>query len=570
LAVAVQTDELLLDVFDTLQAKSLAHVAHAIRTLLACSTQEAMQLCMANSRMARLHLISYNAEAYAFADRLRLPAGLADVLGGTKATLATIFAEIYALAPSPTLQRQDFAHMASEVELMIDYLRGAMASKVKGVNVLLAGLPGCGKTELARLAARELGCICAEVKATDREGEPATSKERIVSLILAQAFLAGSNRHLLVFDEVEDVFGTEDGFQTYRPFGKRWLNEVLETNTTPTIWIANSIDGVDAAHLRRFDIAIRFAPLPRQARERIIQRHLASIGLSEHQRHSLVEREWLLPSQVAMAAKVAANSGKDRDGADIAMRVIDGTMALLGQSAEPARHEEFDPALVNAEAELCEVCSQLRVAPTAKLLLLGPTGAGKTAFAYFLARELGLGSLAVSGAELVSDNFGMSLHRIGEATRQAKAEKKLLLIDEAEALLATVVEGNVARAGFISAAARLIGEHDGVVCMATSGEGRLAAPLMRQVDLKLRFKVSTAAQRQILFNRFCSDVALETDEHQLLDGMTTLVPGDFLLVRRRQRVSGKAWSVTEWLAALKAIEVNKSASPHGIGFIRHS
>ena len=70
----------------------------------------------------------------------------------------------------------------------------------------------------------------------------------------------------LLFDEVEDVFppissdaaqlmarlDTGDGASSGSVSGKAWVNQILETNPVPVIWVTNRIEQIDPAFRRRF------------------------------------------------------------------------------------------------------------------------------------------------------------------------------------------------------------------------------------------------------------------------------------------------------------------------------
>lgn len=57
---------------------------------------------------------------------------------------------------------------------------------------------------------------------------------------------------------------------------KLWFNELLETNTTPTIWISNAVEGVDQSFLRRFAYTIEVPALGARQRARTLRRQLGT------------------------------------------------------------------------------------------------------------------------------------------------------------------------------------------------------------------------------------------------------------------------------------------------------
>jgi SpoVK/Ycf46/Vps4 family AAA+-type ATPase len=93
-----------------------------------------------------------------------------------------------------------------------------------------------------------------------------SGRDRYRSLQIAQVFLKGSAQAALLFDEVEDVFPPISSEaaqllaraeQVAAPAsgsvsGKAWVNQILESNTVPTLWVTNRIEQIDPAFRRRF------------------------------------------------------------------------------------------------------------------------------------------------------------------------------------------------------------------------------------------------------------------------------------------------------------------------------
>jgi hypothetical protein len=172
------------------------------------------------------------------------------------------------VAPSE-LQIGDFAFVAEDAAMLTALLKNATARKEPGVNVLLYGPPGTGKTELAKVCASAAGLSLYEVEYADRDGNSLSGRDRYRSLQISQVFLKGSPAVALLFDEVEDVFppisseaaqliarldssdGSGGGVNS-SVSGKAWVNQILETNPVPVIWITNRIEQIDPAFRRRF------------------------------------------------------------------------------------------------------------------------------------------------------------------------------------------------------------------------------------------------------------------------------------------------------------------------------
>ena len=261
------------------------------------------------------------------------------------------------------LGASDFHFVGDDCRMMTALLRNAVARKEPGVNVLLYGPPGTGKTELAKVAAQAAGLELYEVEYADRDGNSLSGRDRYRSLQISQVFLKGSANVALLFDEVEDVFppistdaaqlmarlDTGDGAPTGSVSGKAWVNQILETNPVPVIWVTNRIEQIDPAFRRRFQYHLELKSPPPGAREALVQRALAGVEVGEGFAARLAERKGLTPAQIRTAVKFA-RAGRRR-------RPPIGAEALIERQLGNA-----DKALGNASAErgARRVVTQLR------------------------------------------------------------------------------------------------------------------------------------------------------------------------------------------------------------------
>ena len=338
--------------------------------------------------------------------------GLENILLGEYERPESILGNFFREAPAPRLTLDEFPHAKDDVELLRRFLTGALAGPVAGVNVLLYGLPGTGKTELARTVAKAVGAQLYEVNVESDDGAAIAGSGRFGAYQLCQRMLARRTGALVLFDEIEDVFPDR-----YFPFfgrqkrsgdDKGWTNRLLEGNPVPTLWLSNEIGQMDPAFLRRFDCILELRTPPLAVRRRILEKSLEGLPVRAPWLSSMATDERLTPAHIERAARVARLSGFE--GADevehAVSRILHNALAVQAPAgaAAPSASDTYDLRFLNCSEDLVGIVSSLerraretRGALTGSICLYGPPGTGKTAFAHHLAERLchGVGSFQI-------------------------------------------------------------------------------------------------------------------------------------------------------------------------------
>ena len=121
------------------------------------------------------------------------------------------------VASSSDLEWPDFDHVADDRDHIETLVKDALDSNAPGINILLYGPLGTGKTEFCKVLVGRVGATLYSVGETDEEGYEPSRGERLQDLRLAQRLLADDRRSLLLFDEMEDVL--EDSVGGFGFFG---------------------------------------------------------------------------------------------------------------------------------------------------------------------------------------------------------------------------------------------------------------------------------------------------------------------------------------------------------------
>jgi len=225
----------------------------------------------------------------------------------------------------PELALTDYTHLGTQFKTLCDYLSPSSKRLTTGVNILIYGQPGTGKTELTRVLAKKLSYELYEVSTSDKNEEAITGWTRLKALRASQAFLS-KQKALIVFDEVEDVFNDGGLFNNSTAQSRKgWLNRCMENNPVVTFWITNSIDCIDPAFIRRFDVCLEVPVPPLKSRKKLITKHCSKF-LSKDGIQCLAEYEDVAPALITRATKVISSISSDRsDSSNQLITLIDGT-----------------------------------------------------------------------------------------------------------------------------------------------------------------------------------------------------------------------------------------------------
>ena len=465
------------------------------------------------------------------------------------------------------LDFERFSALGAERDLAARVLGGALSRRAGGVNILLHGPPGSGKTAFCKALAARLDADLFAVGEADQDDQGLDWQERLAALRFMQQLARHRSGCLLLFDEMEDIRLSAKQ-KANRGVSKVYFNRLLETNPVPVLWTSNDIWDVDPAYLRRMTLIVEFKVPNAGERRRIWQNVLAESALSERPEalHGLVERYEVTPAVAANAVRAAELANGNLEDVDLALRGVHG--ALNGGRAPPStpgRRSGFDLELVNADCDLKALVSRLKGcarSPAVSLCLYGPPGSGKSEFALHLARELGLKPLKKRGSDLISKWVGESEQNIARAFEQAVAEQAVLIFDEADALLAD--RTGAQHSWEISQVAEMLTwmeAHPLPFCCTTNLFERLDQAALRRFLFKVRFDYLDRGRIALAFERFFGRPV--PGEALVLGALT---PSDFATVRHKAELLGLNGDTGALVDLLAAESRAKPDRPLPIGF----
>ena len=584
----------------------------AIAEVAGVNAAEVGEALRAGSRLERIGLVENLISEHSItdlADLMKVSEKLPPVLMREYRDQAELMAVFTRPSSKSPLTVSDFSFVEDDARVLCALLRNAVQRKELGVNVLLYGPPGTGKTQLAKVVAQAAGLELFEVEYADRDGNSLSGRDRYRSLQIAQVFLKGSAQAALLFDEVEDVFPPLSSEaaqllaraeQVTAPSsgsvnGKAWVNQILECNAVPTLWVTNRIEQIDPAFRRRFAYHLELKSPPPGAREGVVRKMLEGVQVSDAFVARLTARQGLTPAQIRTAVRFAglvhdaepAVGTTDVDPCGLAAggmeslierQLKNADLALgnrLGANPVVRMVTRYDLDMLNVETRyaLPRIVQALQSRGFGTLCFYGAPGTGKTALAEHMASSLGRPLVVKQASDLMSKYVGETEQAMAAMFREAETEKAVLLLDEADSFLQDrrgaqrsyeVTEVNEMLQG--------MERFTGIFICTTNLLERIDQAALRRFTFKIKFKPLSATQREAMF----VTEALAGDATRLnasllarLRLLDQLCAGDFAAVKRQAVILDAEHSADEFVEQLEAEHRIKPEvrEQRGMGFV---
>jgi len=425
-----------------------------------------------------------------------------------------------------------------------------------GVNFLLWGPPGTGKTEMARHIAQALRKRSLEISTIDGDNHSLAATDRFDCYRFCQAIVARGNDAIVTFDEVEDILCDGNystwGFRGNAKFSKSLINTVLETNQTPAIWITNTVDGIDPAYLRRFDFAINLKTPRPSVKARMASRVFKDIPIDKHVLSRLSQHAAITPAHMQKVSKICQRVGVTtaRETLQVVKEVLNGDLKAVSETPlvitrkRVARSTDlpYKPELINCDAEIETLADHLRPGSSVRVCCFGPPGTGKTAWAArYVAKKIRRPLLIKRASDILDKYIGGTEQNIAEVFEEARSTSSILMLDEMDSFLPN--RANAHRQWEVTQANQFLTameEYTGILICSTNLMDNLDPATMRRFDFKINFDYLQPAQAcEVALDLLeVLRVKLNKEERGLIRvglASTKLAHGDFAALLRRYR-----------------------------------
>ncbi len=438
-------------------------------------------------------------------------------------------------------------------------------SSDKGINILLYGLPGTGKTEFSRTLSNHLGKKLYEIKNTVGREYYEEGKNRSMyrhrALTTCQKMVDPETSIILV-DEADELLNTMNTFLSLNSMEKGQINKILDNSKNVIVWVTNRSEAIEESTMRRFDYSVEFNKLTFSQRksmwETCLEKNCVKDIFTPEDINNFITNYEISAGGIDLALR---NISKFKDNTDkvtlisIVENIIKAHVKVTGVEKSTADIKKpnspsysLDGLNIKADIpntiKLLERFNKIWTGPVEampmrnmNILLYGPPGTGKTEFAKFVARSMDRRLVIKQASDLLSCWVGETEKIIKGVFQEAEKDKAILFIDEADSMLGS--REGASHSWEITSVNEMLTNIEtftGMLICSTNFKKVVDSAAIRRFNVKLEFDYLTSEGALKFYEIFLTKLigsSLNEKDKTKLSELCGLTPGDFKVVYQK-------------------------------------
>ena len=437
----------------------------------------------------------------------------------------------------------DFKHIEKEYAMCVKIIKNAIKNRTKGVNILLYGVPGAGKTEFAKSIVQSAGKLLYEIPYINYDDEDMTTYQRLVALKTNLNITRKNKDMVLLYDEADNITNYNFKEESNTP-SKILVNNVTENVSTPVIWTLNNIRNIDDAFLRRMTYAVKFNKLNENTQIKIWQKELKRNNITVP-RNKIIELSSKYDVSLSVIKNAVDTTKLIKGNAENFECFIDSISTAMNYGYHIERENKnkyknndfiYNDKLANSDIDLKFLTEKLKQTKKMNfsICIYGEPGTGKSEYAKYLAHRLGLKIVQKKASDIFGKFVGETEENIALSFKEAKNKKAMIIIDEADSFLQSRKNAkNSWEVSFVNEMLTQMENFDYPFVCTTNLMDTLDEASLRRFTFKIKFNFLTSQQIHIAFSHFFKQKISENACN--INGLTI---GDFVTVKKKLEFLG--------------------------------